>query len=178
MATTFTRMLQRGKTEAEILSSTDVPLAREITTASDTGVFWIGNGVDPASALPKQGPISVDPETGMASLPVGSIVPTVDQTTFLLPAQVRQAMADAIGDPTTPEGAAVAEAGGAGGFTSIAGGSPLDVATRSGDAPGPIDDLNLDGGSASTTDTGTVVDGGSSSSADTGTTYYDGSATS
>lgn len=178
MATTFTRMLQRGRTEAEILSSTDVPLEREIVVAVDTGVFWIGNGVDPASSLPKQGPTTETSTPGVIALPSGQAVPTVDRTTSLLPDALRAAIAASISDPTTPEGAAVAEAGGAGGFTSIAGGSPLDVATRSGEAPEPIDDLNLDGGSASTTDTGTVVDGGSSSSADTGTTYYDGSATS
>jgi len=119
MATTFTRMLQRGTTEAEILSSTEVPLAREIITASDTGAFWIGNGTDPASALPKQGPAQPTGVNGIITLPTGEALPTVDQTTSLLPDAVRQAIAEAISDPASPEGAAIAQliaaAGGGGG---------------------------------------------------------------
>ena len=108
MATTFTRMLQRGATEAEILSSTDVPLAREIVTASDTGAFWIGNGVDAPSALPKQGPLHLG-DDGLVTLPAGGAVPTVDFSTGELPAVVRTALARSLGDRTTPEGAAVAD---------------------------------------------------------------------
>lgn len=115
MATTFSRMLQRGKTEAEILSSTEAPLAREIVTASDTGAFWIGNGTDPASALPKQGPAEPTGVEGIIALPTGEALPTVDRTTSLLPDAVRQAIADAIRDPSTPEGAAVIAAAGGGG---------------------------------------------------------------
>ena len=115
MATTFTRMLQRGKTEAEILSSTDVPLAREIVVASDTGVFWIGNGVDDPSALPKQGPAQATAVDGILALPTGEAFPTVDRTTSLLPEAVREALAAAIRDASSPEGAAVAAAAGAAG---------------------------------------------------------------
>jgi hypothetical protein len=121
MTTTFTRMLQRGRTEAEILSSTDVPLEREIVVASDTGVFWIGNGVDPASALPKQGPAQPTGVAGIVGLPTGEAVPTVDRTTSLLPKAVREALGEAIRDPGTPEGAAVAAAAGGGSTPSESG---------------------------------------------------------
>lgn len=71
------RMRQRGGTEAEILSSGDVPLEREIVVASDTGSFWIGDGVNPASALPQQGP-AIETSDDLIRLPNGALVPAVD----------------------------------------------------------------------------------------------------
>lgn len=104
------RMRQRGATESEVLSSGDVPLEREIVVASDTGAFWIGNGVDPASNLPKQGPLVLDASTGLAALPGGGLLLTLDSESNQLPTAVRQTMAQNLGDATTPEGAAVADA--------------------------------------------------------------------
>jgi lysophospholipase L1-like esterase len=110
MATSFQRMQQRGATEAEVLSSGDVPLEREIVVAADTGAFWIGNGRDSASSLPKQGPISAEGAAGVLVLPTGEAVAGVDRQTLLPATQVRQALAAVLSDPSTPEGAAVADA--------------------------------------------------------------------
>lgn len=104
------RMQQRGGTEAEILSSGDVPLEREIVVAADTGSFWVGNGIDAPSGLPKQGPAVVDPATGLTTLPSGALVPTVDLEMQQLPDAVRARIAANLADASTPEGAAIAEA--------------------------------------------------------------------
>ena len=106
--TDYRRMQQRGATEAEILSSGDVPLEREIVVASDTGAFWIADGVHAAADLPKQGPVQQTSTAGMLALPTGDVVPTVNRQTGQLADVVRAAIANAVRDPNTPEGAAVA----------------------------------------------------------------------
>jgi hypothetical protein len=101
-------MKQHGGTEAEILASADAPLERELVVAIDTGAFWIGNGVDVPADLPKQGPVAVDAFTRLASLPDGTNLPTVDESSAQLPDVVRAVLAQNLADPTTPEGVAAA----------------------------------------------------------------------
>lgn len=104
MGTEFKRMQSRGKTEAEILATDEVPLERELVVAPDTGRTWIGDGLSSVSALP--------------------YLPPVDGATNQLPAEVRSTIAANLGDPNTPEGAALAEAIAAGGGGG-GGSSPL-----------------------------------------------------
>ncbi|MBF4603775.1 hypothetical protein [Curtobacterium sp. VKM Ac-2884] len=106
------RMRQRGGTEAENLSSGDVPLERELVVASDTGAFWIGDGATALTDLPKQGPITLDPTSGVATLPDGTQLASLSSQTYLLPTVAREAMARVLADRTTPEGAAVVGAQG------------------------------------------------------------------
>lgn len=89
------RMQQRGATEAEILSSGDVPLERELVVAKDTGSFWIGDGVNPPSNLPKQGPV-ISATNGTVALPTGESVPTVDPVTLQFPTAIVNAMRGAL----------------------------------------------------------------------------------
>lgn len=122
MATDYKRMQQRGQTEAALLAENQVPLPREIITASDTGAFWVGNDFGDALAdLPKQGPAVVDDVTALVTLPNGAVLPTVDPETQQLPDVVRAASAANFADPSTPEGAALAAliGSGGGGGTSL-----------------------------------------------------------
>lgn len=112
MGTEFKRMLARGKTEAEVVSSSDVPRAREIVVAYDTGAFWIGDGTRSASDLPKQGPVAVNPANGLVVLPTGDMAPTIDSSTQQLPDIVRTRIAANLADPATPEGKALVGVGG------------------------------------------------------------------
>ncbi|MGU3409101.1 hypothetical protein ACLBWP_03255 [Microbacterium sp. M1A1_1b] len=102
-STEFKRMQQRGKPEAELLDEDPVLVERELAVASDSGKVWAGDGVTPLSARPYL--IPADPGTNQ------------------MPDQVRLTIAANLADPTTPEGAALAEAitagGGGGGSTPL-----------------------------------------------------------
>lgn len=60
MTTEYSRMQQRGGTEAEILASAEVPIVRELIVASDTGRMWVGDGLHTAATLPTV--IAVEPD--------------------------------------------------------------------------------------------------------------------
>lgn len=78
----FKRMQQRGATEAEILSSGDVPLERELVVAYDTGAHWFGDGVNTPSNLPLQGPLVAD-DGGRVRTAGGALLPALDRDSNL-----------------------------------------------------------------------------------------------
>lgn len=99
MATDYKRMQQRGRTEADLLTEDEVPLAGELIVAADTGKTWPGDGVSTLTALPYYA--------------------TVDAATGQLPDDVRATLADNFADPSTPEGAALAQLIGSGGTAPL-----------------------------------------------------------
>lgn len=105
MATDYKHLQQRGRSEADLLAEDEVPLERELVVAADTGRTWVGDGISPLSALP--------------------VFVLMDAATEQLPDEVRATIAANLADPSTPEGAALAEAIAASGGGGGGGSSPL-----------------------------------------------------
>jgi hypothetical protein len=52
MTTQYARVQNNGGTEASLLTGNQIPLARELVVATDTGRIWVGDGQRTLKALP------------------------------------------------------------------------------------------------------------------------------